>query len=88
MVTELGDGTHSRIQNADKGTDMPRIAIPYGYHNVALELADWSSLADRATVTVNGEIEMRGLHRRNLGFRCVTSFTSLIGNLRSGPCKA
>lgn len=34
---------------------MPRIAILDDYQNVALELADWSSLADRATVTVFNE---------------------------------
>lgn len=33
-------------------TDMPRIAIFDDYQNVALELADWSPVTERATITV------------------------------------
>jgi phosphoglycerate dehydrogenase-like enzyme len=33
-------------------TDMPRIAIFDDYQNVALELADWSPVLERATVTI------------------------------------
>jgi phosphoglycerate dehydrogenase-like enzyme len=38
--------------HAQSETDMPRIAIFDDYQNVALELADWSPVTERATVTV------------------------------------
>ena len=53
--------------------DMPRIAILDDYQNVALEMADWSRVTERATVTVFNDhlSDVREIVERLRGFEVV-----------------